>query len=157
MRAHWAVAVIASILILGTLVTGLTPNAYAAQTLTIDEADLNLNTSKLHIKSTVSGFSPTDLDVFSVAYVLRNNANGELFAGFCLVDQGVGLECFSFDGINTVETTKMELKLNKMELHIDAVVTGFSTHNSGELELTVYLLCPNQEYGIGTAPVKIKG
>ena len=156
-RRTWAISVLASILILGTLVTGLTPNAYAAQTLTIDQAELNYKSDRLIIESTVSGFSGIDSDVFRVIYALKNNVNGEMAFGFCFFDdQGPGLDCVSFEGANTMETRKISLNPDTGELRIVSVVTGFSTLNPGELEVFVFLQCnPNQETAMSIAPLII--
>ena len=157
MNGYWAISVLVSILILGTLVTGLTANAYAAPTLTIDQAEMNLKNSRLVIESTVSGFTTIDLDAFQVAYILKNNVNGELAFGFCFfIDQGTDLKCVSYEGVNTLETKKISLKPDIGKLRIVAVVTGFSTLNPGELEVLVFLEnSPNQEHAMSTAPLKI--
>jgi len=162
MRVQWAVPIIASILILGTLVGGITPSAYAVPTLTIPDATLNEARGQLTITSDVSGFTILNEEWQVVVLVIDNvntiNAFG--LVTFNLDDQNTFLSEVS-GGINggLVTIDDVSLDFTRSTLKIKSFIFGFEQSQPEDLLVLVFLKnnVNGEEDGNGTNQVKVVG
>jgi len=161
MRVIWAVSIIASILILGTLVTGITPSAYAVPTLTITDATLNEARGQLTITSDVSGFTISNGGWQVVVLMLDNvnTINGFGLVTFNLDDQNNFLSKVSggFGGLVTIDDVSLDF--TRSTLKIKSFIFGYEQSQPEDLLAIVFLINNvNEEIVSGsTNQVKVVG
>ena len=146
-QAIWEIAIV-GVLLVGVLSI---PDAFAAQSITLDHASLNQKTGKFNVMASISGFTHDNIENFEVIFGLvnqvknENDVSGEVFdeqGNIHLKPQVPDPLVNPFVGLQNAK-----LNLDSGKVNFKAISAGFTSSPIGEFEVIVGIINTNTGEG----------